>query len=49
MQTAVVTGGGQDVLVNKAGRQITRQFLDVSESDWDALLGLNLKTEMDGC
>ncbi len=31
-------------LVNNAGRQITKPFLEVSESDWDALLGLDLKT-----
>ncbi len=36
--------GQLDVLVNNAGRQITKSFLDVTEGDWDALLGLNLKT-----
>lgn len=36
--------GQLDALVNNAGRQITKPFLEVSESDWDALLGLDLKT-----
>ena len=36
--------GGLDVLVNNAGRLITRAFLDVSEAEWDATLALNLKT-----
>jgi NAD(P)-dependent dehydrogenase (short-subunit alcohol dehydrogenase family) len=36
--------GQLDALVNNAGRQITKPFLDVTEADWDALLELNLKT-----
>ena len=36
--------GKLHVLVNNAGRQITEPFLAVTESDWEALLGLNLKT-----
>ncbi len=33
-----------DVLVNNAGRELTKPFLDVSESDWDAILSINLRT-----
>ena len=36
--------GRLDVLINNAGRLITRAFLDVTEADWDATLGLDLKT-----
>ncbi len=36
--------GQLDVLVNNVGRQITKTFIEVTESDWDALLSLNLKT-----
>ncbi|MEP7358642.1 MAG: 3-oxoacyl-ACP reductase family protein [Anaerolineales bacterium] len=35
--------GRLDVLVNNAGRLVIRAFLDVSETDWDATLGLDLK------
>lgn len=33
-----------DVLVNNAGRELTKPFLDVTESDWEAILSINLKT-----
>jgi len=33
-----------DVLVNNAGRLVTKPFLEITEGDWDAVLGLNLKT-----
>ena len=36
--------GQLQVLVNNAGRQITKPFLQVAEADWDALLSLDLKT-----
>jgi acetoin reductase-like protein len=36
--------GELDVLVNNAGRLTIRPFLEVSEAEWDATLGLNLKT-----
>ncbi len=32
------------VLINNAGRLVTKSFLEVTESDWDATLGLDLKT-----
>jgi len=43
--TQVVERWGRiDALVNNAGREITKPFLDISPADWDAMLGLNLKT-----
>ncbi len=36
--------GELQVLVNNAGRLLTSPFLDVTEADWDATLGLDLKT-----
>src|SRR5712671_345086 len=34
--------GTVGVLVNNAGRLVTRPFLDVTEAEWDATLGLDL-------
>ncbi len=36
--------GRIDALVNNAGREITKPLLDISPPEWDAMLGLNLKT-----
>src|SRR5260221_3217642 len=36
--------GQLDVLVNNAGRLITQSFLEVGEAEWDATLGLDLKS-----
>jgi len=36
--------GQLDVLVNNAGRLTIRPFLDVSQAEWDATLGLDLKS-----
>jgi len=44
MPRAAADLGGLDVLVNNAGRLITQSFLDVGEAEWDATLGLDLKT-----
>ncbi len=33
-----------DALVNNVGREITKPFAEISEADWDAMLGVNLKT-----
>ena len=35
--------GGLDILVNNAGIEIPRPFLDVTEEEWDQVLGVNLK------
>jgi len=34
--------GAPDILVNAAGINIRKPLLDVSESDWDAVIGINL-------
>jgi acetoin reductase-like protein len=44
VQQAAAGTGRLDVLVNNAGRLITRAFMDVTEADWDATLGLDLKS-----
>ena len=36
--------GDFSVLVNNAGRVITRPFLEVTEQDWDTIFSLDLKT-----
>jgi NAD(P)-dependent dehydrogenase (short-subunit alcohol dehydrogenase family) len=47
VQTALVATlaalGGVDALVNNAGIFRAAEFLDVTEADWDAVLGVNLK------
>ena len=35
--------GGLDVLVNNAGVEIQHPFLELSEQDWDTVIGVNLK------
>jgi NAD(P)-dependent dehydrogenase (short-subunit alcohol dehydrogenase family) len=40
---AMLTHGRIDVLVNNAGIFKAAEFLDISESDWDAVLRVNLK------
>lgn len=42
--TQAAQWGSLEVLVNNAGRLVTKSFLEVTESDWDATLGLDLKT-----
>ena len=37
-------GGGIDILVNNAGTIRRNDALDFSEDDWDAVMGVNLKT-----
>ncbi len=36
--------GRIDALVNNAGRELTRPFLEVTAADWDAMLSVNLRT-----
>jgi NAD(P)-dependent dehydrogenase (short-subunit alcohol dehydrogenase family) len=33
-----------DALVNNAGRELTKPFLEITEVDWDTMLGINLRT-----
>lgn len=40
---AIRAFGGLDVLVNNAGVEIQRPFLEITEDDWDAVLAVNLK------
>ena len=35
--------GGVDILVNNAGISTVRNFLDISDDDWDSMLNVNLK------
>jgi len=44
VQEAAAELGRLDVLVNNAGRLHSQAFMDVTESAWDATLGLDLKT-----
>jgi NAD(P)-dependent dehydrogenase (short-subunit alcohol dehydrogenase family) len=41
---AVAEWGALTILVNNAGRLVTRPFLEITEEDWDATLSLDLKT-----
>ena len=43
IEEAVSTLGRLDILVNNAGRVEIKPFLDVSETDWDQTMDLNLK------
>ena len=43
IQTAVQQLGPLDILVNNAGIEKTTPFLEMEESQWDAVLGVNLK------
>jgi NAD(P)-dependent dehydrogenase (short-subunit alcohol dehydrogenase family) len=44
MVDATLSWGGQiDILVNNAGVEIIRPIFEISESDWDATLDVNLK------
>ena len=43
VQAATTAFGGLDILVNNAGVEIPRPFLDVTEEEWDLVLGVNLK------
>jgi len=42
VDAATASLGAIDVLVNNAGVALTRPFLDVSEDEWTAILGVNL-------
>jgi 3-oxoacyl-[acyl-carrier protein] reductase len=43
VEQVVATYGGVDILVNNAGLSIDAPFLELSENDWDQVMGVNLK------
>lgn len=43
VKQAVVSFGRLDIAVNNAGIEIKRDFLEVTEKEWDAVIGVNLK------
>src|SRR3989475_12443325 len=44
MSQVVKAWGRIDALVNNAGREITKPFLETTEADWEAMLTINLRT-----
>src|SRR2546428_11147098 len=44
MSQVVKAWGRIDALVNNAGREVTKPFLETTEADWDAMLTINLRT-----
>jgi NAD(P)-dependent dehydrogenase (short-subunit alcohol dehydrogenase family) len=43
IETAVLRGGGLDILINNAGIGMVKQIPDVTEAEWDRCLDTNLK------
>lgn len=43
VEKVVTTYGGVDILINSAGLSIDAPFLELSENDWDQVMGVNLK------
>jgi 3-oxoacyl-[acyl-carrier protein] reductase len=43
VEQVVTTYGGVDILINSAGLSIDAPFLELSENDWDQVMGVNLK------
>ena len=43
VEKVVAAYGGVDILINNAGLSIDAPFLELSESDWDQVMGVNLK------
>jgi NAD(P)-dependent dehydrogenase (short-subunit alcohol dehydrogenase family) len=41
--------GGLDIVVNNAGIEIIKPVVDLTEADWDRLMGINLKGVFFGC
>src|SRR2546428_9613511 len=44
MSQVVKAWGRIDALVNNAGREVTKPFLETTEADWEAMLTINLRT-----
>ncbi|MFP5105649.1 SDR family NAD(P)-dependent oxidoreductase [Neobacillus sp. C211] len=42
----VINEGKIDILVNAAGTNVRSSFLEVTEEDWDFVMGINLKTAL---
>src|SRR5579885_1600502 len=47
-QAAIVQFGAYDVWINNAGRGITRQVLDLTDEDLDAMMTVNVKSALYG-
>ena len=41
--TTIAAAGGLDILINNAGVTTTKSVIDLSESEWDHVVGTNLK------
>jgi len=44
VEAAIAAAGGVDILVNNAGTIRRAEAIDFAEADWDAVMGVNLKT-----
>ena len=49
VSTAATPGNGIDILVNNAGVGMVKPITEVSEEEWDACVGTNLKGAFFGC
>src|SRR6185295_16079257 len=49
IERAMTAGGRLDILVNSAGVGLVKQITEVTEAEWDACLGTNLKGAFLAC